>query len=411
MENNLSHIFERTFSSLEEFADFISETLEGPVTIEDRNHRLLAYSTHEKYTDEARVSTIIGRRVPEKVINKLWRKGIIPTLHEKAEPVQVPEITEIGLGSRMAVSITKNNDVLGYIWIIEGNRAFTEHDAFLLKEAANKAVTQLQQVQSKTKEQERSRQECFWRLLTGDLQNEHAIQEQLSTWFPSMPTSAAVIVLEANEEINDTMDKNITYLITTSQKVKVLFKTREQHTIILLAEPVQPQSKEGIRWFLRDFMLLLEERFGMSTIEVGCGRLNSSFSAVKDSYMEAMEVIHVNRRLPLHRKSFLFYDELGFYRYADSLIKQKRQENLTDPAITTLEQYDITHNRELLKSLTVFLQNDGNMRKAANVLHIHVNTMAYRMNRVEEIINVDLNNAYQKLSLLLEISLEELKDR
>lgn len=55
----------------------ISEVLQCPITIEDVNHRLLAYSTHDDRTDQARISTIIGRRVPEKVINSLWKDGTI----------------------------------------------------------------------------------------------------------------------------------------------------------------------------------------------------------------------------------------------------------------------------------------------------------------------------------------------
>lgn len=79
--NSFSHPqdpFKGTFGSLENLADTISEVLHCPVTIEDANHRLLAYSTHEDSTDPARIATIIGRRVPEKVINSLWRDGVIP---------------------------------------------------------------------------------------------------------------------------------------------------------------------------------------------------------------------------------------------------------------------------------------------------------------------------------------------
>ena len=63
-----------------EFADRISSVLGCPITIEDGNHRLLAYSTHDDTTDQARIMTIIGRRVPEKVINSLWKDGFIPAL-------------------------------------------------------------------------------------------------------------------------------------------------------------------------------------------------------------------------------------------------------------------------------------------------------------------------------------------
>lgn len=81
--------FRVSFDSLEEFADVISEILQCPITIEDVNHRLLAYSTHDERTDSARIATIMGRRVPEKIINNLWKEGIIPALLKNPEPIRV----------------------------------------------------------------------------------------------------------------------------------------------------------------------------------------------------------------------------------------------------------------------------------------------------------------------------------
>ena len=49
----------------------MSDLLGCPVTVEDVNFRLLAYSSHEKVTDAARIATIINRQVPENLINSL----------------------------------------------------------------------------------------------------------------------------------------------------------------------------------------------------------------------------------------------------------------------------------------------------------------------------------------------------
>ena len=58
--------FKYSLDRLEDVADQISDVLNCPITIEDTHHRLLAYSTHNDFTDPARTSTIISRRVPEK---------------------------------------------------------------------------------------------------------------------------------------------------------------------------------------------------------------------------------------------------------------------------------------------------------------------------------------------------------
>ena len=51
--------FHRPFDTLESLADTISEVLNSPVTIEDANHHVLAYSSHHPETDPARIATIV----------------------------------------------------------------------------------------------------------------------------------------------------------------------------------------------------------------------------------------------------------------------------------------------------------------------------------------------------------------
>lgn len=153
--------FKENFDTLEEFADRISEVLQCPITIEDSNHRLLAYSTHDERTDQARIATIIGRRVPEKVINNLWKEGIIPQLLKTDDPIRVENINEIGLGNRVAISIWKNDEVLGFIWAVEVDKTLNEEELLLLKKAATVLRNKLLQLQIRKYKREERSQEFF----------------------------------------------------------------------------------------------------------------------------------------------------------------------------------------------------------------------------------------------------------
>jgi purine catabolism regulator len=50
-----------------------------------------------------------------------------------------------------------------------------------------------------------------------------------------------------------------------------------------------------------------------------------------------------------------------------------------------LLDYDRTHDAELVKSLRVFLSNNRSWKNSAAELHIHKQTLVYRMRRVEEL--------------------------
>ncbi|MFD2882088.1 hypothetical protein ACFTAO_49745 [Paenibacillus rhizoplanae] len=72
--------FDRFFDSMESLADTLSESLQAQVTIEDSNHHVIGYSSHQFESDAARISTIIGKRVPNTVIIGLRKKRVLCTI-------------------------------------------------------------------------------------------------------------------------------------------------------------------------------------------------------------------------------------------------------------------------------------------------------------------------------------------
>ncbi|MCH7231965.1 PucR family transcriptional regulator ligand-binding domain-containing protein [Glycomyces sp. L485] len=73
-----------------------------------------------------------------------------------------------------------------------------------------------------------------------------------------------------------------------------------------------------------------------------------------------------------------------------------------DPLI----EYDARHRSDLLPTLRRFLECDGSWRQCATTLHLHVNTVRYRMRRVEQLTGRDLRNPLDRMDLALAVSLE-----
>jgi len=64
----------------------------------------------------------------------------------------------------------------------------------------------------------------------------------------------------------------------------------------------------------------------------------------------------------------------------------------------------------LLHTLEVFLYNDSNVKAAADLLHVHINTLTYRLKRIAEIGGIDLNNMDQKVTLYLDLKAEKMEE-
>src|SRR6476619_5042788 len=97
-------------------ADACAALVAAPITIEDTQSRVLAYSSTQDVADPARVSTIVGRRVPEEVIAGLRGRGVFRRLARSDEPFFVP--AGRGLGARLVVPVRAGTEWLGSIWAV-----------------------------------------------------------------------------------------------------------------------------------------------------------------------------------------------------------------------------------------------------------------------------------------------------
>ncbi|MGX1273109.1 PucR family transcriptional regulator [Streptomyces phaeoluteigriseus] len=70
---------------------------------------------------------------------------------------------------------------------------------------------------------------------------------------------------------------------------------------------------------------------------------------------------------------------------------------LLDP----LREYDRRHRAELIPTLEAFLDCDGSWTRCASRLHLHVNTLRYRVGRIEQLTGRDLSRLEDKLDFFL----------
>ena len=98
-------------------ADAAAVLVDGPVTIEDAQSRVVAYSTRQDVTDTARVSTVLGRRVPAPVVAYMRSRGVFRRLARSDEPFLVPPGPALEM-PRYVVPVRAGGEWLGSIWAV-----------------------------------------------------------------------------------------------------------------------------------------------------------------------------------------------------------------------------------------------------------------------------------------------------
>lgn len=139
---------------------------------------------------------------------------------------------------------------------------------------------------------------------------------------------------------------------------------------------------------------------------VGVSDSVEGLASLSTAYDQALLALRLQRR---KGKALLFYDELGAYTL---LFNQK------DPAVMELfcqrilnkaEEYDRLHDSSLLEVLTIYLQMNGSVQKTADVLHIHRNTVNYKLHKLEDLLDCDLSDFSVRFTLQLALMIKEIR--
>jgi DNA-binding PucR family transcriptional regulator len=404
------------FSDLMELADMITERVGNPITIEDMNHHVIAYSTHGDTTDPVRMQTIMKRKVPDEVLIRFWKDGIIQSLMHSDEPVYVPAVKEVGLNNRVAVSIRRGQEVFGYIWVQEAVRPLDEKDVKILKQAARLALPHLLNRRDRHAKQEEKRDHFFWQLLSRSAHESLDIEKtaaQLRLYFPPV---LVVLVLEVYcpDEMWNKIQKELAYLLSNLGEFFPFrslplwtFDDRQLLVLAGLEEGQQEKVEEACKTFIHQVRKRLTRRFSGKSIVAAYGQPVMDPSEICLSYQQALEVMRIKKALPGELQTVEGYQELGVYRLLPQLKLWNQQMKYYNRKLERLVIYDKENQANLLETLEVFLDNVGKINQTAGQLHIHPNTLAYRLKRICEVGDIDLNNPNERTMLFIDIKLQK----
>ncbi|MDY0405320.1 helix-turn-helix domain-containing protein [Virgibacillus sp. 179-BFC.A HS] len=398
-----------TFESVNNLADWIADMLDCPITIEDSNHRLISYSSHEDNLDEARISTIIRRKVPDKVINSLWKSGMMQILFENDEPVVIPAIKEVGLGNRVAVSVRENNEILGFIWAHTNDKTLEEKELQLLKIAAKHVKKQLLQSRLRKRKNEDSYNNFFWQLLLGELSDEKKITRLARQFGIQLDGYLAIIVVEFANEHMAKIEKYAYYLAETLKQLEIVCKLFDQGQFILLVKSNQKEKMQELsRQFIRSFTEKISKQLDIQNVNASAGSIYRSPIHIKDSYKQALKVLDIKESLPKKLDKIFFYQELGVYQFIGELCEIRQRGFYQNEYIEKLRAYDKERQTELLPTLKKFLECDSNVSLAAKMMYIHTNTMNYRLKRIAEVSGMNLKNMNLKVTAYLDLLIDDM---
>ncbi|HUB35589.1 MAG TPA: helix-turn-helix domain-containing protein, partial [Solirubrobacteraceae bacterium] len=102
------------------------------------------------------------------------------------------------------------------------------------------------------------------------------------------------------------------------------------------------------------------------------------------------------------------YRDLGAFQLLLSLQDDDALASYCRGVLGPVEQGEGEYGEELLRSLDVFIENNGHWEKAAAALYCHRHTLRYRIKRVEQLTGRDLSSARDRIEFWLALRGREL---
>lgn len=177
--------------------------------------------------------------------------------------------------------------------------------------------------------------------------------------------------------------------------------------VALVPLPAVSTAHDGSESGIHAETLLEAVRTPLSAGLDGDGRLTLGVSAAVHSaegLRGALEEARHARRVAAARSGRVCaagHQELASHVLLLPFVPDDVRRAFTARLLDPLRQYDRRHRAELIPTLEAFLDCDGSWTRCAARLHLHVNTLRYRVGRIEQLTGRDLSRLEDKLDFFL----------
>ncbi|MEV7725024.1 PucR family transcriptional regulator [Streptomyces sp. NPDC101733] len=193
-----------------------------------------------------------------------------------------------------------------------------------------------------------------------------------------------------------------------SDRIAVAHAGDEAIALVPLPAPAgEPGEEKGPDTALHADALLAAVREPLAAGLADDGRLTLGVSAAVHSaegLRGALEEARHARRVAAARPGRVCaagHHELASHVLLLPFVPDDVRRAFTARLLDPLRDYDRRHRAELIPTLEAFLDCDGSWTRCATRLHLHVNTLRYRVGRIEQLTGRDLSRLEDKLDFFL----------
>ena len=314
------------------------------------------------------------------------------TLHPIVEPLRV------------------HDETVGALLLFPSGDALDDLDAMLAQAARLALSAQLMGDHVRFRSEANSLAEVFKTLFAGTARHPGELIARAQRLGVSLQRPARLIVIASKEEPGEPPSSGLQLsLARSAADLRPGAAVIVDDDLIVFA-PVRSKEEEA-HWdkFVSAIVTAVEHHVGAPPIAAVSGICRKA-SDYREARRECGRTIALARMFG--KSGALSQADFGPFAVLLSALHQQSAQDFVRDTLGVIEEYDTLHGADLLSTLASFVRSNCRYQACADRLGIHVSTLRYRLERLQELFRIDCEDPDALFGLSLALRLRELgRDR
>jgi PucR family transcriptional regulator, purine catabolism regulatory protein len=336
-----------------------------------------------------------------------WAESI--TLLASDPPVHEFKLGSTGL-SRLTSPVPVRDGIGGLVSVIAPEAGLDQVARLAVARAASACAIELDRERAVRSARDELEGEFVESLLAGTYSSEAVVRERAERLGFDLDAATVVLMARAGDGADASARNRHQLLLAGHGWIKrrapgALCTLRGGALVAVLPHPEEPESP-ALRRLASDLRMECAGALGSEQVAVGVGRPKPGIAGVRASYREADQALTMGMRL-FGPGRVIGFGDLGLYRLLYALQGHAELRDFYDDQVRALLDYDRRTGAGLMQTLEAFFRCHGSPTEMASLLHLHRNTVLYRLRRIEEIGRLRLDDPEVRLNLHLCLRVRE----
>lgn len=323
-------------------------------------------------------------------------------------PASQGSIVDSPIGFTTVLQVEKR--IAGYLSLVDQSRQLDDFDRLVLTYGADVCAIELAKNRAIASAVEQARGDWVQMWLSGTPADDDLLTVRAQQAGFDVDSIYLVCVFRAITESGQTLPlESLISLVRDDMARRQIGGAVGQYVDVIVAlYPLEDAAQTArVRGVIEEIRQQLATRTPSGLVAAGISRPQESLNMLREAYREAKDAVSIAQELGDIEKT-TFYGDLKLYKLILAL-KERNLEHLRrfyDDTLGPLVEHDDRKQSDLVRTLTGFFEANGNLAKAAQDLDVHRNTLVYRLDRISELTELDLNDSDNRLILHLSLKIQ-----